>query len=861
MGLPGGDGVTFLFSDIEGSTRLAQEVGPERWPALLRDHDALVDGAVASAGGVVVKHEGDGAFAAFAEPRDAVAAAVAMSRGMAAIPAVADRLVRLRIGLHTGAGQTTEDGADYVGIDVHYAARVEAAANGGQIVLSDSVATALAGALPEGTTLVDDGFHPLRDFEEPRRLHRLVVPGAADDDRPLRSLRLPTNLPEPVTTFVGRERELREVTDLLGGARILTLTGAGGTGKTRLSIGLAGAVRRRFPDGTWFIELAPVRDPILIPSTIASALGVHELPETPILDTLRDHLRERSLLLVVDNVEHLLPSAGNLIADLVRHAPGLRVVTTSREVLRIAGEQEYPVPPLAEGDALELFVQRARLVRPDFTLTAAARPDVEAIVAQLEGLPLAVELAAARIRILPPSRILERLGRSLDLLGDGARDLPERQRTLRGAIAWSVDLLDPADQALFRRLAVFNGGWTADAAQVVADPEREQIDAFAGLESLADKSLIRIAPTDHGEPRFDRHAFIREYAGELLEAASERPLCERRHSALFVAFAEAAEPHLMAEDSEAWVDLLDHERHNLREAMRWSLSNDEPESGLRIAAAIWRFWHQRAELREGRDWLGEFLAHPAAQADTRERVRGLSAIGSLAYWANDFQFAWDAYEESLAIADRLDDPRLIADANYALGFRYVVEPDAERLRLHEGRALELYEALGDEEGAVLARQALVLAAFLGGDRDAARELETANLAAFRQSGGWYRTADSLTLLSSIEFQAGDVDAAAEHVREALAILGPRAIVAPTVGALGVAAHIALARGETDKAACLAGAATALATRAEITNAMVEVLHMTDPTATVLERLGPAAEPLLARGAAMSIDEAVALACS
>ncbi len=411
----------------------------------------------------------------------------------------------------------------------------------------------------------------MRDFDTPRRLHRLVVPGAADDPRPLRSLRVPTNLPEPVTTFVGRDVELGEVAALLATARILTLTGPGGTGKTRLAIGAAGAIRDRFPDGAWFIELAPVRDPDLIPSSIASVLGVHELPDRPIIEILHDHLRERSLLLVLDNLEQLLPAAGTLVADLVRNAPGLRVLITSREVLRITGEQEYPVAPLDDRDAVELFVQRARLVRPDFALTPATEPDVQAIVATLEGLPLAVELAAARIRILPPSRILERLGRTLDLLGDGARDLPERQRTLRGAIAWSVDLLDDAEQALFRRLAVFSGGWTADAAQEVADPGR-------GRDRCAQQSRV----ARRQEPRADRLRRTTASRGSTVTptsastrpsssaGAGERDLCERRHAMFYVALAEAAEPHLMAEDSVTWLDVVEHERHNLRTAMRWS---------------------------------------------------------------------------------------------------------------------------------------------------------------------------------------------------------------------------------------------------------------------------------------------------
>ena len=859
VSLPTGDRVTFLFSDIESSTRLARDLGPVPWATTLRDHDELIDRAVLTAGGVMVKHEGDGSFAAFAQPSAAVEAAAEMSRALATWPEIGGRPLRIRVGLHTGAGQVTGDGSDYVGLDVNYASRVAAAANGGQIVLSDALVAALGGALPDGSRLVDDGFHPLRDFDEPRRLHRLVVPDAADDMRPLRSMRLPGNLPEPVTTFVGREVELREVAELLGAARILTLTGPGGTGKTRLAIGVAGTVRTRYPDGTWFVELAPVRDPNLIATAIASALGVHEIPDRPILETLEAHLRERLLLLVLDNLEQLLPAAGTLVAELVRGAPGLRVIVTSRETLRISGEQEYPVPPLDDGDAIELFAQRARLVRPDFALSAATRPDVEAIVTRLEGLPLAVELAAARTRMFAPARILERLGRSLDLLADGARDLPERQRTLRGAIAWSVDLLTPEEQILFRRLAVFSGGWTADEAQAVAAPDGA-LDAYGGLESLTDKSLIRVAPTDHGEPRFNRHAYIREYAAELLDGAGERDLCERRHATLFAEFAEVAGPHLMADDNEVWHDLLEHERHNLRAAMRWSLTVGEPEFGLRIAGAIWRFWHQRSELREGRDWLVELLAHPSAAADTAARARALSALGGLAYWANDFAIAWGAYDEALAIAERLGDERLIADTHYDLGFRYVVEPDAERLKFHEHRAIELYERLGDDDAVVRARQALVVGTFLDGDFETAKRLEAANLDAFRRSGSWYRTADSLTLLGSIEYQAGDLDTAEGHIREAISILGPRSMTAPIVGTLGVAAHIALARGQLETGARLAGAAAGLARRAELTNAMVEVLHMEDPVTAVRARMGPDAEPLLDEGEAMTLDEAIVLAC-
>jgi predicted ATPase/class 3 adenylate cyclase len=854
--LPVGGAVTFLFSDIEGSTRLARALGDEAWPLVLREHDALIDAAVVAAHGVVVQHEGDGAFAAFANPDDAVSAALAIQRAIAARWGTSEPTTAVRIGLHTGVGQVAGDG--YVGIDVHYAARVSAAGNGRQIVLSEATANALTGALPADAALIDDGFHRLKDFDEPRHLFRLTVPGVADDERPLRTLRRPTNLPEPVTTFVGRERELTDVVDLVARGRIVTLTGPGGTGKTRLAIGVAGALQGRFVDGAWFVDLAPVRDPDLMPNAVASALGLREVPETPLLDSLRAHLRDRSMVLVLDNLEQLLPTAAGLVAELVRHASGVHVLVTSREVLRIGGEQEYPVPPLADRDAIDLFVDRARLVRPDFAIGPGNRADVEALAMHLEGLPLAVELAAARIRLFPPAVILERLERALDLLGDGARDLPERQRTIRGAIAWSVDLLTDDERTVFRRLSVFSGGWVAEATEPVASPDAA-IDAVAVLESLADKSLIRIVPTEHGEPRFTRHAFIREYAAELLEAAGERAATERRHAQLYVRFAEEAEPHLMAEDSDRWLDLIDHERHNLRAAMRWSLTVGEPEAGLRIAAAIWRFWHQRTELREGRWWLEGLLAHPAGQADSPVRLRAISAAGGLAYWSEDFPAAWRAYEMCLAMAERLGDERLIADAHYELGFRYVVEANQALVRVHEGEALRRYEALGDDDAAAWARQALALSAIQTGDAATARTLEDANLAAFRRSGSWYRTAESLTLLAVIDLLDGDIDLADAHNREGIEIIGPRAAAPLVVGALGVAANIAIARGQLEHGARLGGASAGLALHFEIANANIEVLHMSDPVVAVREQLGEAAEPLLAEGGALTLEDALELA--
>ncbi|MEO8461733.1 MAG: adenylate/guanylate cyclase domain-containing protein [Chloroflexota bacterium] len=457
MALPIGPAVAFLFTDIEGSTKSERSVGSAVWAALVARHDKLLRAAIEGSGGVVVKTEGDAFFAAFESPVAAITAAVTAQRAIAAEPWSADLPIQVRMGIHLGAGVlrsvSTTEPEDYVGIDVNYAARIAAAGNGGQIVLTN----ALVGALPrdlgrlEGLSdvdLVDDGPRTVKDFEEPARLYRLVVPGAAADERPLRTLDVPSNLPGDVTTLVGREAEIDELREVLSGSRIVTLTGPGGSGKTRLGLGVAQAVRTQFPHGVWFIDLATVRDPGLLESTIAVTLDVRESATSGIAEVLGAYLRDRTMLLVLDNLEQLLPDAAQIASRLVRSAPSLRLLVTSRELLRISGEQGYPVPPLDPDASVALFIDRARALRPDFEAAGDALVAIRAICERLGGLPLAIELAAARTRMLNPAMILERLGRSLDL-SSGNRDLPERQRTLRGAISWSFELLSDDEKRLF----------------------------------------------------------------------------------------------------------------------------------------------------------------------------------------------------------------------------------------------------------------------------------------------------------------------------------------------------------------------------------------------------------------------------
>jgi len=858
VALPSGR-VTFLFSDIEGSTRLARSMDADAWAALLQAHDVLVDGAVIEHHGTLVKHEGDGAFAAFAEASDALEAAAALSEAVAAHEWGAVPPVRLRIGVHTGRGQLTRDGDDYLGVDVHFAARVAGAGNGGQIVLSEEARAALARDLPAGATLVAAGPHRLKDFDEPRPLHRVVIAGAADDDRPLRAV-ASLDLPQMPTAFVGRTREIEAVSELLGRSRIVTLTGPGGTGKTRLAVRVAEATADRFPDGVAFVELAPLRDPELVPAAIAGAVDVAEIPGQPILEVLKPRLSKERRLLVLDNLEQLLPAAAPIVAELARGAPELRVLVSSREPLRVSGEQEYGVPPLGTSEAEMLFLDRARLVRADFAATDGEAEAVAGIARRLEGLPLAIELAAARVKVYPPSRILERLEHSLDLLTAGSRDLPERQQTLRGAIGWSYDLLSPQEQLLFRRLAVLVGDWTVESADAIANADgalgQDTLDA---LVSLAAKSLLQILPSDHGDPLFGRHAFVREFAWERLEASGERPDLERRHATVFRDLARDAGQHLTEAGAERRLEQLDLAIHDLRQAMTWALESGEVEVGLLIVGLAWRWWQIRAHFAEGREWANRLLAHPAARGDSVGRLEALSAAGGLAYWSNDYPATRSAYEERLALAERLGDRRQIAEAHYDLSFVGIVEDDLDLVRSEAGQAVTLFEEVGFRPGVLRARQSLVVANFLGGDAKAARSLEEQNLAEFRATQSWYRVADSLMLIAAIERLDGRPKEAIESGRAALRTM-PERVGGSTIGALGVIAVVQGESGDARLAARLAGAIGAIQAETGEALAPVNVLHLPHPIGVVRGRLGDAeAERLMAEGAALSIDEAVALA--
>ena len=878
MALPTGPAVTFLFTDIEGSTRLERALGADVWADLVAEHDRRLRDAIERSGGHVVKTEGDAVFAAFGDPASAVAAIVAGQQALATPRLVEDEEVRVRAGLHLGLGRLRQGPGgepldDYVGIDVNYAARIAAAANGGQVVLSDALVRVLApdgaeiGDLPgDDTSLVDEGLRIVKDFEDPARLYRLVVAGAADDLRPLRTLEPPTNLPQESTTLVGREEEIGRLADELAVGRIVTLTGPGGTGKTRLAIGVAEVIRGRFPHGTWFIDLAAVRDPALLESTIAATLNLRESSEQTLAEALRSHLRDRQVLLILDNLEQLLPDAARATAGLVRSAPGIRILATSRELLRIAGERGYIVPSLGVADGVALFEDRARLQRPDLVIDDMTHDTMRMISERLDGLPLAIELAAARIRVLSPAAILDRLGKTLDLAG-GPRDLPERQRTLRSAIDWSHELLSDPEQQLFRRLSVFAGGWTVETATLVADQDDDLgIDLADGLESLTDKSLVRIDADPHpaladapDETRFSMHELLRQYADERAEEAGERDELQARHAHVMRSIAETAGGHILSPKGERALRRLDHEQHNLRAAVEWSLGARDPSVGLAVLGATWRWFQQRGRLREGRAWLADLLAVRDVEVEPTLRLAALSAHGGLAYWMEDFESARSAYEERLELAEMTGDARLIADATYDIGFLFAVSGEPEKLRSYETRSIELYRSLGDDGGVDRAEQALVLAAFLDGEYAAAKSISEKHLAKFRERNSHFQIADTLTLLSGVEFALENPAMSWRRVQEGLAIFSERDAASGIARALGMAGLLQVRYGDPELGARIVGATLELQRQKNVMIAPTRVLHLPEPAVDATEKLGAErAEALFAEGAALPIHDVIDL---
>lgn len=862
--------VTFLFTDIEGSTRLARAEGT-RWPTLLERHQALLREPFGRHGGVEVATEGDSFFVVFPNVPDSVAAAADAQRAISE-EAWPDGLeLRVRMGLHTGEGALGGD--NYVGLDIHRAARIASAGHGGQVLLSAATRELAAHSLPSGVSLRDLGEQRLKDLPETERVWQLVIAGLPSDFPPLRTIS-PTNLPPERTSFVGREREVAEIGGLLDVARVLTLTGPGGTGKTRLALRVGSDLRESFHDGVFFVALEPVRDPDFFSSAVAHALGVAEQVDRPLRDTLADHLRERELLLLLDNFEQLM-GAATMVAELLTEAPRLRAIVTSREPLRIAGEQEYPVPPmglpdpralpdlerLSQYEAVALFIARARAVRPDFAVTNQNAPAVAEIAARLEGLPLAIELAAARTKLLGPDAILARLGSRLDLLSSGAVDLTDRQRTLRGAIGWSFDLLGEPERRLFRRFAVFAGGADLDALAQVAGDDLGG-DSFDLLSELVDKSLVRPMQEEGTatEPRFAMLETIREYAAERLTESGEQDQFGRRHADHYAALAERAQPELTGPQQIIWLDRCEREIDNFRSALRWALEHDESEPGLRIGGALWRLWQQRGYLAEASDWLRQLLALPGAAARNAARLNGLAGFGSVAYWRADYRAARAAYEEALSIARELGDQAATAEQLYNLSFLDAVEADWDALDRHSAESLELYNALGDRRGIARTGRFVGWTLFRRGEYEQARQHIQSARALQRELGLQFEANDMLAIQGMSTSRLGDYAGARSNFLEALDAFESVGNVASITAILDMFAAAAAEHGDLVRALRLVGASDAIREGAGGGLSPYEILHIDHPRATASTTLPTEeVERLYAEGRAMSLEEVLAYA--
>ncbi len=779
--LPSGT-VTFLFTDVEGSTKLLHELGAEGYSEALTGHRRVIREACAAHDGVEVDTQGDAFFFAFPTAPGALAAAGDMTE------ALASGQVQVRVGLHTGTPLLTEEG--YVGGDVHRAARIAAAGHGGQVLVSSSTAPLVE------LELRDLGEHRLKDLSAPERIYQL-----GDGEFPALKSLYRTNLPVPTTPFLGRERELSEVVELLSRdeARLLTLTGPGGTGKTRLAAQAAGLASDSYPDGVWWIPLAPLRDPKLVLETAAQVVGSK--------NGLAEHIADKELLLLFDNFEHVVGAATD-VASLLVSCPKLDLLVTSREPLHVTGEQEYPVPPLVHEEGVGFFLARARAVRLDFQVDDG----VSEICRRLDDLPLALELAAARVKALSSAQILERLEQRLPLLTGGARDLPERQRTLRATIEWSYDLLPEEEQRLFARLAVFRGGCTLEAAEEVADADLDT------LQSLVDKSLLR-----HSQERYWMLATIREYAAERFDESGDADAVSSRHAEWFLRLAEEAEPEVLHGDQVTWGQRLDVERDNCRTALSWLLKHGHAELAHRLIGALRRPWAARGYLNETHRWLEAALAQEG-KVSPRVRAKALYGLGRVALLQGDYDEAVRQLELGEALYSALDDAEGLVYSFADLCWIAAAQGDHRRAAALGERSLGYARRAGSDSLISAALHSLACAHLDQGDYAQARRLFEESLLRRRRLRDTRNTANSLLHLGIATLLEGDHGQATALLEESLSLvreLENLVLEAAVLLGLGL---VALFEGTFERGADLIGEGLVLCSRLGDKRTAVECLH-------------------------------------
>ncbi|MGO9857037.1 MAG: BTAD domain-containing putative transcriptional regulator [Acidimicrobiales bacterium] len=782
--LPSGT-LTLLMTDIEGSTRLWEE-HPEAMSEALRRHDDLMRAAIEDSGGYVFKTVGDAFCAAFHTAGEARRAVEAAQRALIAEPWPEGASVRVRMALHTG--ECEERGGDYFGPAVNRVARLTGIAQGGQVLVSQTTADLLRDKLSDHLELRDLGEHRLKDLGRPEHICQLDLEGLPSEFPPLRSIdhpELDNNLPVQLTSFVGREHELAQVRALVDESQLVTLTGPGGSGKTRLALQVAADLLDGSGNGVWFVDLAPLTDPDLVGELVATAVGVREEPGRPVTATLVDALRERHLLVVLDNCEHLVDACAKLTEAILRSCPGVHVIATSREALGIDGERAFRVPSLSlppvgtstldrtealRFEAVQLFVDRARSHNPTFALDDANAARVVSVCGHLDGIPLAIELAAARLRSLSIADIEDHLGDRFRLLTGGSRGALPRQQTLRALIDWSYELLLSRDRVVFDRLAVFVGGFDLEAAQVVcATEDIESFEVLDAIGSLVDKSLVQ-ADTTKNRVRYRLLETIRQYAGERLnEHPYELGSASARHAEVFLGLAELGASNLHSPQQVEWLARLETEHDNLRAAMAYLLEEPHgPGEAIRLGVALREFWFRKGYHSEGLNLLRDAIERPGAKEPTALRARGLSALAQMYLPSGDIWSARTFVAEGLLIARGVGDPALTAEflelsawidfqeGGYATASRVVDEAVALARQAGEARLI----------ASTLTHRGAITSSI---DPDQARADLGEALSISREVGDQQRVINTLDGLALLELERGNVDEGRAHLEECLSI--------------------------------------------------------------------------------------------
>jgi predicted ATPase len=818
----------------------------------LAAHDALLRDSIQANGGNVFKTVGDAFYAVFPSAYSALVAALTAQRAIheknwEGIPGL-----RVRMALHTGTAE--ERDGDYFGPALNRVARLLSAGHGGQTLLSLSLARALE-KLPEAVELRDLGERRLKDLSQPERIFQVVVAGLPMDFPPLKTLEaVPNNLPTALTNFVGRAREIAEVKRLLTISHLVTLTGSGGCGKTRLSLQVAADLLDTFSGGLWFVELAALSDPAAVPGAGAAVMGIREDPTKPILNTLAESLRTKTVLLILDNCEHLVGACAELTDSLLRSCPNLRIMASSREALGISGETVWRVPSLsvpdsrnlpsleilARTEAVRLFCDRAVAVAPAFSLTEQNAPAVAQVCHRLDGIPLAIELAAARVSVLHVDQIAARLNDRFRLLTGGSRTALPRQRTLRAAIDWSYDLLSDPERKLLRRISVFSGDFALEAAETVCvGDEVATEDVLDLISHLVEKSLVNTEKVEH-EARYTLLDMVRQYSRDRLLESGEAELMGRRHRDYYVSLAERAVPELTGANQEAWFDRIDQEYENFRSALTWCQSDPEgTQNQLRLVAALSRFWFIRGYFEEARTWLKDTMARAGGSLRTSEWAKALRSAGVVAYNQGDYAAARSLYEESLAIFRNAGDRGAAAATLISLGNTIKAQGDIGLAQSYCEESLHEFRALGSNRGTAGALSALALMVHEQGDNVRALQMLEESLNIFRELDQSDGIAHNLDLLGAVRSSAGDHTLAQTMWRQSLEIhrrMGNKPAVALTLINLGDAA---MNSGDLDAAISRFGEGLSLATQLGNRRHIALALHNLGLVALRREEFEPA----------------------